>query len=349
MKTDIRQLDESSIFVYAPGLEAVFAASAFCADTKESRLLLSGVYEEKTLHALRNRFRYLTEILSGMRAVTPLPMMDALLDLEPEELTAKHLQKRWMSLSVEERVFRQGEWRYFDVSRAQLKKAVLDDDALAAVLSRLEQGGVPFLALRAFLRENDRLTTDFFSLAKALDLPCLRQAQKAARKEINALYEQIAKELQTEKPLAVAEKRMGKTFRNRGPYERYYFLPVRMLAGKATRLFFDNGTKHNRQMLFLSLTRKDVTGDADAVPPLKALADASRYRMMQMLCEEGPLRGTEIAKRLSLAPSTVTHHLELLKEAGLVTEEPSGNAQYFGVSRDGMRALFELLQRDLLP
>ncbi|MBR0164653.1 MAG: helix-turn-helix transcriptional regulator, partial [Lachnospiraceae bacterium] len=62
-----------------------------------------------------------------------------------------------------------------------------------------------------------------------------------------------------------------------------------------------------------------------------------------------PLRGTEIAKRLSLAPSTVTHHLELLKEAGLVTEEPSGNAKYFGVSRDGMRALFELLQRDLLP
>lgn len=51
----------------------------------------------------------------------------------------------------------------------------------------------------------------------------------------------------------------------------------------------------------------------------KALADATRLRIVGLVSEE-PKCGQEIATELNLAPATVTHHLRLLRDAGLVTE-----------------------------
>lgn len=60
--------------------------------------------------------------------------------------------------------------------------------------------------------------------------------------------------------------------------------------------------------------------DLDAVVRLfKVLADPTRLRIVGLLSEE-PRCGQELAETLRLSPGTVTHHLRLLREAGLLRE-----------------------------
>jgi DNA-binding transcriptional ArsR family regulator len=56
-----------------------------------------------------------------------------------------------------------------------------------------------------------------------------------------------------------------------------------------------------------------------AVKVFKALADPSRVRIVKML-QEKPLCVCEITSILGLATSTVSKHLSLLRDAGLITD-----------------------------
>lgn len=56
------------------------------------------------------------------------------------------------------------------------------------------------------------------------------------------------------------------------------------------------------------------------VDVFKALADPVRLRIMGLLVEEERC-GQELAEMLRLSPGTVTHHLQMLKRLGLLTEE----------------------------
>jgi DNA-binding transcriptional ArsR family regulator len=62
--------------------------------------------------------------------------------------------------------------------------------------------------------------------------------------------------------------------------------------------------------------------DADLLVALKALSDASRLRIVGVLAEGKPLSVEELARRLSLSPGTVVHHLNRLREARLVESTP---------------------------
>lgn len=57
-----------------------------------------------------------------------------------------------------------------------------------------------------------------------------------------------------------------------------------------------------------------------AVDLFKALADPVRLRILGLLVEEERC-GQELAETLHLAPGTVTHHLRMLRDLGLLTEE----------------------------
>ncbi len=56
---------------------------------------------------------------------------------------------------------------------------------------------------------------------------------------------------------------------------------------------------------------------------LKALADRSRLRIVNMLAEK-PLCVCEITEVLKLSQSTVSGHLRVLKDAGLLLDEKDG-------------------------
>ncbi|MBQ7491273.1 MAG: helix-turn-helix transcriptional regulator [Clostridia bacterium] len=183
-------------------------------------------------------------------------------------------------------------------------------------------------------------------MAAELDTPALHEALQAHEHEIDAFRTQVVDGLKSAGALECSQKLMGKTFRNRGPYEQFFFLPSLLFPFKALRLFYDNGTPHNRQILFYSIRRPETSRE-DTIAALKALSDETRYQILLLLAKRGSVNGQEIVRALKLAPSTVSHHMTELKERGLITEEAVKTAKYYGISKNVLRELLKTVSNDL--
>lgn len=57
---------------------------------------------------------------------------------------------------------------------------------------------------------------------------------------------------------------------------------------------------------------------------LKALADPARLRILGLLRQHGPMPGRDLVPLLGLTQPTVSHHLTVLREAGLIEDRPEG-------------------------
>lgn len=76
-------------------------------------------------------------------------------------------------------------------------------------------------------------------------------------------------------------------------------------------------------------------GSADTVLFAKALADETRQQIMALCCCN-PLTVGELVEQLEVAQPTVSHHLAILRNAGLVI-----------VEKRGRHVLYQLNQRRL--
>ena len=72
---------------------------------------------------------------------------------------------------------------------------------------------------------------------------------------------------------------------------------------------------------------------------LKALGNPIRFRMMQYLAEHRMCITGELVEFTSLAQSTVSQHLKVLREAGLISGEIEGPATCYCVSPEGLQFL----------
>jgi ArsR family transcriptional regulator len=76
---------------------------------------------------------------------------------------------------------------------------------------------------------------------------------------------------------------------------------------------------------------------------LKALADETRLQIMALLAaSEGPVCACEFEARFGLSQPTISHHMKVLKAAGLVTGQKQGTWVYYEVVGDGVDALRSL-------
>ena len=71
---------------------------------------------------------------------------------------------------------------------------------------------------------------------------------------------------------------------------------------------------------------------------LEALGDPTRRGIFDLL-RRGPLPVGEIARRMPVSRPAVSQHLRVLKEAGLVVDEPAGARRLYAVSPDGLASL----------
>lgn len=63
----------------------------------------------------------------------------------------------------------------------------------------------------------------------------------------------------------------------------------------------------------------------------KALADPTRRRILELL-SGGEMTAGEIAAHFSMAKPSVSHHLNILKTSGLVTDERRGQNIVYGLN-----------------
>lgn len=72
---------------------------------------------------------------------------------------------------------------------------------------------------------------------------------------------------------------------------------------------------------------------------LKALGNPIRFRMMQYLAENRMCITGDIVAFTTLAQSTVSQHLKVLREAGLIDGEIEGPATCYCISASGLQFL----------
>ena len=71
---------------------------------------------------------------------------------------------------------------------------------------------------------------------------------------------------------------------------------------------------------------------------LKAVADPTRLAVLSALARTD-MTITEVARRFSLSQPTVSNHVKMLREAGLVTQRNDGRNRYLVVQRDAVQEL----------
>jgi ArsR family transcriptional regulator, arsenate/arsenite/antimonite-responsive transcriptional repressor len=85
-------------------------------------------------------------------------------------------------------------------------------------------------------------------------------------------------------------------------------------------------------------------------PLLKALADDTRLEIVSLLAlADEELCVCDIEERFDLSQPTISHHLRVLKDAGVVTSERRGSWVYYALRRDTLltvRSLVDLASDD---
>lgn len=71
----------------------------------------------------------------------------------------------------------------------------------------------------------------------------------------------------------------------------------------------------------------------DAVAFAKAIADDTRQRIMRLCCCNRLTVG-EITSKIGVSQPTVSHHLAVLREAGLIDCEREGREAYYGLNQE---------------
>jgi ArsR family transcriptional regulator, arsenate/arsenite/antimonite-responsive transcriptional repressor len=67
----------------------------------------------------------------------------------------------------------------------------------------------------------------------------------------------------------------------------------------------------------------------------KALADETRQKIMQICCCK-QLSVTEIVEHIGVSQPTVSHHLKILRDAGLVSVERRGKEVFYSLNQKSL-------------
>ena len=68
---------------------------------------------------------------------------------------------------------------------------------------------------------------------------------------------------------------------------------------------------------------------------LKALSDPTRRKILELL-KKGPLSAGEIVEHFEMTGATLSHHLSMLKKAGLVDDSKKGTFVYYEINTSVM-------------
>ena len=74
----------------------------------------------------------------------------------------------------------------------------------------------------------------------------------------------------------------------------------------------------------------------------KALSDPTRRQILELL-RRGPKSAGEISEQFGTSGATISHHLSVLKDAGLVSDEKRGKYIYYSLDTSVMEDIFAWL------
>ncbi len=219
-----------------------------------------------------------------------------------------------------------------------LSKPASFRDELALVLQRFWQTGFkrdwsalePLLRSESFQMKDQHENSSLAELTRELSLP--------------VAVDEEAGELQAKTGPAIKYARV----------DRLYIIP----SGFNTRRWWAKyETRPERISLYFPITRPAASPNRivedewlaqesprrspHAVNPesvFRALGDTTRYAIASVLART-PTTSAELARSLKVSKPTITHHVQALRAAGLIEEEPSGGSTRLSLKRETVAAL----------
>lgn len=98
-------------------------------------------------------------------------------------------------------------------------------------------------------------------------------------------------------------------------------------------------------------TDHDIGVDADEASDLadlfRMLGDPGRVRILFALLEAGELRVSDLAARVGMAETSVSHALRLLRTAGIVRNRRAGRNVHYALDDDHVGLLLDLSRQHL--
>lgn len=96
--------------------------------------------------------------------------------------------------------------------------------------------------------------------------------------------------------------------------------------------------------MMLTRTKKINPTNMRLAKMLKALGNPIRFQIMETLAEKQMCMTYEIVETTPLAQSTVSQHLKVLREAGLIHGEVEGPATCYCIDPEGVRWLKDQIE-----
>jgi len=97
-------------------------------------------------------------------------------------------------------------------------------------------------------------------------------------------------------------------------------------------------------MSTVARTRFDEAKVAQVAAVLAALGDETRLKMVQLLAGHDALCVCELQRAFDLGQPTISHHLRILRQAGLVDVVRRGTWAYYSLRRGAMKHIVRDLE-----
>lgn len=86
----------------------------------------------------------------------------------------------------------------------------------------------------------------------------------------------------------------------------------------------------------------------ECIPTFTVLSDENRLMILHILFEHGSLNVNELTERLHLSRPAVSHHLKIMRDAGLVQVEQRGKERYYAASLQQAGERFQRLMASFI-
>lgn len=81
----------------------------------------------------------------------------------------------------------------------------------------------------------------------------------------------------------------------------------------------------------------------------KAACDEQRQGILDVIHTQGSIKVNDIVAQMNISQPTVSHHLKIMIEAGMVSAEKKGKEVYYTIEEDAIRACCEGFQKKFCP
>jgi DNA-binding transcriptional ArsR family regulator len=219
------------------------------------------------------------------------------------------------------------------------------------------------LALRKFWQSE--LSSDWSALEPGLRKDAARLETRLERTSLSRVAEDLRLPVSFDDDAGVMRTKSGAAV-NLDRIERCYLMPS---AFNTRRWWTKYESKEERVTLYFpvwggadaanalavgappteSARRRPSTSsvarvDAEAV--FRALGDTTRYAIASILARN-PTSSADLARSLKVSKPTITHHVQALRSAALITEHAEGGSSRLSLNRETLAALSGAAVRDL--